>query len=283
MGQGARWLGSPPTASQPPTSRGERKAFPSSPLTRTPTPGPRCGSPSLEETLAPWANGLVQGSSGAGRATSGAQAHPALGARSACGTSPPPPMALPSRLQGEGENLPASHCQSSLIHTDHGFPSKMTSPGCLNGNGEERCPFAPQAVGALDSGPSRDAFGLQLPAAGSVLFPGPSPFPGREKLTFSHGGHQDAVQPLLGRALQAPLSHRLKSPQSRRAPLVLRTACASRFCANRRPSCRSLVPSPRFLSLDAKQGGLTVPNSVSTQGTVQKVETKTSDQNYMND
>lgn len=65
MGQGARWLGSPPTASQPRTSRGERKAFPSSPLTRTPTPGPRCRSPSLEETLAPWANGLVQGSSGA--------------------------------------------------------------------------------------------------------------------------------------------------------------------------------------------------------------------------
>lgn len=167
-----------------------------------------------------------------------------------------------------GENLPASHCPSSSFHIDHGFPSTMTSPGCLNGNGEERCPFALQAVGALHSGPSRDAFGLQLPAAGSVLFPGPSPFPGREKLTLLHGEHQDAVQPLLGRALQALLSHRLKSPQSRRAPLALRTARASRSWANRRPSCRSLVPSPRFLSLDAKQGGLTMPNSESTQGTV---------------
>ena len=161
-----------------PDQPGRKERLPKFSSNANPDPRPQMREPQLGRDPGSMGQLAGPGELRGRRATSGAQAHPASGARSACGTLPPPPAALPSRLQGEGENLPASHCQSSSTHVNHGFPSKMKSPGCLNGNGEERCPFALEAMGALDSGPSRDAFGLQLPAAGSVLFPGPSPFPG---------------------------------------------------------------------------------------------------------
>lgn len=63
----------------------------------------------------------------------------------------------PALLTGRvGVGFPTWHCHSSS-HINHCSCTKIKSPGCLNGNEEEWCPFILEAMGPLDPGPSRCA------------------------------------------------------------------------------------------------------------------------------
>lgn len=155
----ARWLGSPLTTCQPQTDRGERKAFRSS-LVRILMLSLETREPSLGRNpdsvrLAGWYG--TQGAQG-GRAPSEAEhpLHQALGQMPGV-LERPLLQPCPPHSTGGGVGFPTWHCHSSSRHINRPSRTKMKSPGCLNGNEREWCPFILEAMGPLDPGPSRCA------------------------------------------------------------------------------------------------------------------------------
>lgn len=155
----ARWLGSPLTTCQPQTDWGERKAFQSS-LVRIlmlslETREPLLGRNPDSVRLAGWYG--TQGAQG-GRAPSEAEhpLHQALGQLPGV-LERPLLQPCPPHSTGGGVGFPTWHCHSSRSHINRPSRTKMKSPGCLNGNDKEWCPFILEAMGPLDPGPSRCA------------------------------------------------------------------------------------------------------------------------------